>query len=312
MVYKLFHGASPFLSLEAAHKYIYEEIIKDTFESLAIDADTTKAQNIIDTISSPSLFSSRRIIFLKRVYKNKEKEILIENILKSMENLGNEDIIIIWEDQKIKSNTKYYKFFSKMNELEEYPLLNKRSFITWLRSILEKEELKIEPSAIKILAESTNYDPERCYNVIKKFKLKDENRIIKENDLEEITINTLENDIWELIDSINVEDKKRSLLILNKLLSQHVDSNYILSMLGRNLRLIFLTKELLNKSVDYGRIASVLKVPPFTVGSLVKSSKGYTQEKMKFIYSKLSNLDHQIKTGKIDGPLGLTLICPYL
>ncbi|KUK75911.1 MAG: DNA polymerase III subunit delta, partial [candidate division WS6 bacterium 34_10] len=41
-------------------------------------------------------------------------------------------------------------------------------------------------------------------------------------------------------------------------------------------------------------------------------SKQYSEEKIKLLYSKLSNLDYQIKTGKIEPNLGLTLICPFL
>jgi DNA polymerase-3 subunit delta len=83
-------------------------------------------------------------------------------------------------------------------------------------------------------------------------------------------------------------------------------------MLARNLRLITQAKYLIENGYDYKQIASVLKVPPFTVPSIINASKNQTSEKIKKLYEKFTNLDFQIKTGKIDGNLGLTLLCSYI
>ena len=97
-----------------------------------------------------------------------------------------------------------------------------------------------------MLAQRTNYDPERCANEIKKHKLNDTEEI-KEKDLDILTTDTLEEDIWKLVDAINSEKKERSVEILEKLYSQNTDPNFILSMLARNLRLITMAKHLKNK-----------------------------------------------------------------
>ena len=83
-------------------------------------------------------------------------------------------------------------------------------------------------------------------------------------------------------------------------------------MLARNLRLVLLTKFLLRKGNDYRAISSELSIPPFTTPSLIKTAENSSDEKLKMLYTKLSNLDYQIKTGKIDANLGISLICPYL
>ena len=313
MKYKLYHGTSSYLSLEVAHKEIEKLLSEDSSLSLTLlEADSLPPQNIVDTISSPSLFSKNRILFLKRTYRNKEKKLITETILELIENNQSNDYIIFWEDQKIRSNTKYYKFFKEKKCLEELDNLNKRTFFTWLRKELEENGLKIDQSVIKDLAERTNYDPERCSNEIKKFKLNNENRIIRKEDIEILTPDTIEKDIWDLIDAINQGDKVKSISTLEKLSSQTMDPNYILSMLARNLRLVLLTKFLLRKGNDYRAISSELSIPPFTTPSLIKTAENSSDEKLKMLYTKLSNLDYQIKTGKIDANLGISLICPYL
>ena len=119
-------------------------------------------------------------------------------------------------------------------------------------------------------------------------------------------------DIWKLIDHLNANDKANSLKAIENLTTQNNDPNYILAMLARNLRLIAQTKYLVGQGKDSRAIASALRLPPFTVPSLIKAANNQTEEKIKKLYEKFTNLDYQIKTGKIDGKLGLTLLCTYI
>lgn len=313
MEYRLYHGNSPFLSLEALNtKLEHLKATNPLVEISFLEAETSDPNKIVDEILSQSLFSSTRIFILKRIYRNKKKELFLEKILNLIEQNTSKDIALFWEDQKIKSNTKYYKFFLKGNNIEEQDALNKRTFIPWAKARIAKSELKIEANALKELSERTNYDPERLNMEIEKFRLNDEKKSISIDDVESLTTDTLERDIWSLIDAINESDTVKSMNILENLNKQSVDPNYIISMLARNLRLITLTKFLLEKDSSSREIASALKVPPFLVPNLIKGAKKYSNERLVTIFTKLSNLDFQIKTGQIDGVLGLTLICPYL
>lgn len=313
MEYRLYHGNSPFLSLEALNtKLEHLKATNPLVEISFLEAETSDPNKIVDEILSQSLFSSTRIFILKRIYRNKKKELFLEKILNLIEQNTSKDIVLFWEDQKIKANTKYYKFFLKGNNIEEQDALNKRTFIPWAKARIAKSELKIEANALKELSERTNYDPERLNMEIEKFRLNDEKKSISIDDVESLTTDTLERDIWSLIDAINESDTVKSMNILENLNKQSVDPNYIISMLARNLRLITLTKFLLEKDSSSREIASALKVPPFLVPNLIKGAKKYSNERLVTIFTKLSNLDFQIKTGQIDGVLGLTLICPYL
>lgn len=308
MIYKLYHGSSSFLSLRA----LKVEVLKFTDLSFQVfNADTEDSQKIFDLLLSKPLFVERRGIIIKRLNKNKDKERLLLNIftLLQQENNG-EDILFFWEDQKLRPS-KYVTFFKKNNSLEEYNELNKRNFSTWLKEELQAQNVKMSPSSQSVLAQRTNYDPERCANEIKKFKL-NELENIEEKDIEIITTDTLEDDIWGLIDSINHEDKPASIQILEKLNNQNNDPIYILSMLARNLRILTEVKYLNEIGTDFRNICSILRVPPFTLPQILKTAKQYDNKRILNIYNKLANLDYHIKTGKIDGKLGLTLICPYL
>jgi len=306
--YKLYHGNSVYLSLRAVKQEISTNVERHNL--VTIEADTEKAQKIIDSIQNQGLFVSKRVFLIKRLYKNKEKDSIIEKLLSILSDQFPDDLYL-WEDQKIRSTTKYLKFFKINNSLEEYSVLNKRNFLSWIDQELKENNLKADETTKRLLAQRTNYDPERCANEIKKHKLNNTEEI-KEQDLDLLTTDTLEEDIWKLVDSINSDKKERSIEILEKLYSQNTDPNFILSMLARNLRLITMAKHLKKQRKSFSEICSIMKVAPFSLYPILGVIDRYDKEKIKLLYTKLSNLDYQIKTGRIDGMLGLTLICPYL
>src|SRR5574344_776990 len=106
----LFIGNETYLSFKSA-KMCIKELLKDgNLEYLVIDGEKTDSSKIIDTLSSQSLFNLPKVIFLKRAYKNKDRENLIPFLLEYLE--GNStNSIVIWEDQKVSSVTKYVKYF---------------------------------------------------------------------------------------------------------------------------------------------------------------------------------------------------------
>lgn len=310
--YKLYHGQSEFLSLKSARDMIDRLRNEQELKLLILNADTQSPNQLIDTLSSQDLFASTRIILFKRLYRNKLRDEFFTEFVSLAKKEKIKDFLIFWEDQKIKSNTRYYKFFFETKAIEESPKLDKRSFFSWLKNEIKEMELEVEEDAIKVLAERINYDPERCVNELKKLKLTVDKSLVTLSDVESLISDTLENDIWSLIDAINRKNSIQSSIILERLMTQNVDSNYIISMLARNLRLITLTKYLLEDSETTGNIAKRLKIPPFTVPSLINSSKEYSEGKIKTLYSKMSNLDYQIKKGLIDPDLGITLLSSIL
>ena len=301
-MYKLFHGKSPYLSLREAHRLLDTQLKEN--EIISIDADSQDPLKIIDLLYSPSLFDTPRVYFLKRVYKNKNKDILLENLLEILKT--NEITVIIWEDQKIRSNTKYYKFFKDNDSLEEIKELNKRSFLSWAKEEIQKSELVLSYDLINTLCQRSNYDPQRFINNLNKLRLVNEREIDREI-LDQLVVNTLESDIWKLMDCINESNQKKINDILSNLLEYKVDPNYILAMIARNLRISIQIKYLLNKGINSRKFPSILKLPPFAIYPMIKSIEKTKKEKILMQYRKLSNLDYEIKTGRIEPVLGLSL-----
>lgn len=308
-MYKLYIGNETYISLSKAKQFVNKLREEQSSEYIPIDVEKINASELIDKLSSNSLFSTSRIFFLKRIYRNKEKELIIEFLLEYLPQESSNHIVI-WEDQKVSAVTKYVKFFKTNNLLEEDSKFNKRTFQTWAKERVTELGLNITPNAIYLLSQYSNYDTQRFENNLRKLLLLEKEQITDE-DVKEFSPNTLEDDIWKLLDEINKEDGK-PLIVLEQLLRQEIDPHFIISMILRNIRLVTLTKHLIEKNTPYSNMASILKVPPFTLRPLIDSSNKYSMEKIKRIYEKLGSLDYEIKSGRLEPKLGLTLLTTIL
>ncbi len=302
----LFIGNETYLSLKNAKLYIKELLKEGNLEYVMIDGEKTESSKIIDTLSSQSLFNLPKVIFLKRPYKNKDRENLIPFLLEYLEE-NSSNTLVIWEDQKVSSVTKYVKYFKKNNSLQEYNKLTKPSFNKYTKELVLQYGINIPSPLITLLSQYSNFDTQRLENNILKLKLLGK-ELISKDDIQFLIQDTLEQDIWKLLDEMNSKDGK-PLIILEDILTQKVDPKYILPMIIRNIRLITQAKYLISNNYNYSQIASVLKIPPFTLPPIVQTSNRYDWEKIKSKYEKLSNLDYEIKVGRIDSKLGLTLFC---
>ena len=178
--------------------------------------------------------------------------------------------------------------------------------MSWAKEEISKYPIKTEPSILRLLAERSNYEPESFVNNVEKLKLLNAD-IVDEDILDEVVADTLETDIWKLMDYINVSDQSNINRTLEKLLEYKVDPNYILAMIARNLRISVQIKYLLNKNASSKEMASILKLPPFAIFPVLKAVKDIDKNRILLQYRKLANLDYEIKTGRIDPVLGLSL-----
>lgn len=310
---ELFHGKNTFLSLMEAKEHLKAtegNLLKEnqTYEVKILDASTCSSENIVTEIETPSFFVTSKVIFLKRPSQNSNKDDLLEYLLTAAEKstLPQNVNLLIWEDQKLRSNSKLVKTYQKKAKLYESPDLNKRTFLKWAQDQLAAQNLKITSNATHLLSERTNYDPERFFQEAAKLKLL--NKDIDESDIEATCPDTLEHTIWSLIDAVNSGQSRQATRELRKVVSQGNDPLYILLMMARNMRIILLTKLLLEKGLNPGEIARKIKVPPFTINMIKAQALQIPLTKVKKIYDKISNIDYSGKTGQLDVELALSIL----
>lgn len=308
---KLFHGKTTYVSLKNAEKICLElRNNHPNYEFITINGDTDDTEKIGSAYKSIGMFSAGKILFIKRLSSNKNKAVIIEDLTAFIKDNPEIDTdllhIVIWEDQKVASNTRYFKFFQAIKAVEEAPEMNKRTFITWAKSAITEKQMTAETDALQLLAERCNYEAERFNNELIKIELSGKSKITIK-DVSDNSSDTFEYQIWDLIDALNSGDSKTS-IILENLFRNNLDPIYILAMMAWNLKQLVLVSYLIDKNLGQSEICSKLRIPPFRIYSLISSAKRIGFQKICLLYEKVNSLDYEVKTGGIDGKLGLSML----
>jgi DNA polymerase III subunit delta len=303
---KLFHGKNSHLS-QLTCKNEFNLLAKQfpEFEKQIIDADQVEIDSVAETYKNISMFSNGKVILIRRLSENKRYSEIIEDLKNSeIENVH----LFFLENSKVASNTKYFKLFNPKDEIVESPDLNKRTYITWLKEFLKKNNVEFDSESIYQFAQTCNYDTERASNEIDKYLTGGIKKLTREV-IEELTPNTFESNIWDLIEVINSSDgEKEALTILENLFEHNTDPYYIVAMLNRNLRLIVEVKDLMLQGKESKEICSLLKIPPFTLPQIKNNANRYSMDSLITLYEKITNMDFETKIGNLEPKVGLTLM----
>jgi DNA polymerase III subunit delta len=303
---KILEGENSFLSKERL-KFLIEEFQSKQYSVKTINAETTDASEIIQEYQTKDIFSEKKVLVIKRLMLNKQYKDIVEKIHEEL-NFDNENDVILWEENNIPKNTRYYKLFKAKNCMESFPKFNRRTFLNWAKEQTLLRKLEIDPKTLEDLIIMTNYDPYNFLNEINKFEILDIKKI-EGHHLKKFINSVHDYDIWTFIDAMNHQNNQKEVLdILSNLLEKKISAPYLITMIARNLKQIILTNKLLDEGKTDREIVSIIKIPPFILPRIKSVAKESSYTNLLAIYEKVYRLDYEIKIGNINEEMGLILL----
>lgn len=273
------------------------------------DMNNSAILDVIEDASTVGLFSSNKIIILDDCYflsANKsidnieELEAYIENY-----NPNNYCIFISYTD-KVDTRKKIYKLLKSNGKIIEQVNIDDDYLINYIDDELNKEGYKMEDVNYFINKVGKNlYNAKNELNKLMMYKL--DTKSITNNDIDKITIRSIEEEIFALTDAVILKNTSKALNLLDEFLKKDYEEIQIIMLLASQFRFLFQVKRLLNKGKSEGEIARILEVNPYRVKFTVKKLYSYTEGMLLDYISKLAKMDHDIKLGLVNKRLALEL-----
>jgi DNA polymerase-3 subunit delta len=284
-----------------------KEIAKDLSNELTIvnGDEISSISELFASSEMATFFTSNTVVFVKRLFKNRSKN-LLESVTKYIEKNPNTNLIM-WEEGEPDKRLKLYKTINKIAEVKQYKNLKSHQLIFWVRDQIESNDLKISDQLIDKFISRVGTDQFVLDNEISKLSnyLKSENKKeVDEKDIKKINTHNPEDSVWEFMDSLTIGNKAKSLLILENLVNDISEYQIFLGLITRQLKLLMMVKLVSNSTND---VAKTIGEHPFVVRKLVSSISKYNIKRIKIAFERLLNLDKMIKTGMIEPKLGLDL-----
>jgi DNA polymerase III subunit delta len=268
-------------------------------------------QEVILSISSGGLFTSKKLAIIKNVFSAK-KGFADENFDKFLKNEAKKDksdlILVFWEGGKIKKSEKPYKLLQKIAKCQEFELLEGPKLKNWIIGNIEKAgegKITIGNEAAERLVVFVGNDLNLLSREIEKLVSFRDKGEVSAADIDLLVKSKIDTDIFKTVDALARGDKKTALALLHNHLESGEDPFYLLSMYFYQFRNLVKVKPLAEKNTSQHEIASKLKMHPFVVRKSLEQTRNFSWEKLKSLYNNLCEIDFESKTGKTDIELAL-------
>lgn len=276
------------------------------------DGDKTEALYVIEATQMMSFFGGTRVVLCVdtgffRTGKANESDIMNEFLKKD-----EDDFIIIFIEKDVDKRSKLYKTVQKVGFAEEFTTLKTDDMIKFVVKTVNDRGLKISNNNASYLVFNSLNKMENILTEIDKltsYKLSGE---ITKEDIDTLLSKSLEVRIFELVEKIGQKDSKGSIEIFNNMILVKESPIMILTMIGRQFKILLLCKTLLENGLSAEQIAVKTKLHPFAVKKTLTATKNFKKLTLYNALFDCVETDEKIKTGKIKDTIGVeTIILKY-
>lgn len=264
---------------------------------------------ILNDASSISLFGEKKIIIVSNSYiftgnVKKGVEQNIEELEKYFNSMNPNTILIFTTNsEKLDERKKITKLAKKLGIVKDY---NQADTVAIVQKMFD--DYSIQQENIKFLINRVGDNITLLSNEIEKIKLyKDQDKNITKKNIEELTSKALEINNFKLIDSIISKNKSEAISLYNERLKLNEEPIAIIIALANQIRIMYQVKQLYLDGYSENKIASILCIHPYRIKLAAQNAKRYDSNILLEYLKQLSDLDINIKTGKIEKELGLEL-----
>ena len=308
MIYILY-GLNEFLINKEIDKIISKNKIDD-YSISNYNLETNYLKEVIEDAETISMFSNNKCIICDNSFflTGKDKKILgndIEILEKYLSNI-NESSIIIFKvlNEKLDERKKIVKELKQKGKIIECNNIDNPN--KYVKNLFE--DYKISDSLIKFLIDRVGSDFLLLEKEIEKLKIyKFNEKEITKEDILNLTIKTIDLNIFNFIDNIIYKRKEEAYATYEEMKKLNEEPIAIIVMLANQFRIMYQSKELMKRGYSEKDIAKELDIHPFRVKKALEKSYKYSSEILFEYLKKLGKIDYKIKSGQIYKYLALEI-----
>lgn len=302
------YGPDSFRSKQKLDEIVahYKASKKSGLNLASLDAAEIEFADFYDHFKTVSMFAEKKLIILKNVFSNKNFQEELVGEMKKIEEL--QDVVVIYESEAPDARLKLYKALLKTCKCQEFELLAGAGLKKWTMGEFEKLGQKINLDALDLLLNYAGNDLWRLSEEIKKLANFKTGTVIRKDDVELFVKPRIELDIFKTIDALAAKNKTQALALLHKHLDGGEVPLYLLSMIAYQFKNLLIVKELAQEGLMYASIVKRSGLHPFVVKKTYYACNQFSLEELKKIYSRIFQIDSDIKTGRIDSEVALDLL----
>ncbi|MGD9143830.1 MAG: DNA polymerase III subunit delta [Dehalococcoidia bacterium] len=221
------------------------------------------------------------------------------------------ELVIV--DGRVNSRNPLLAELTRIARVRSFPVLKEPQLKQWITRRMNQSGSDISPAAVNALVRFVGNDLWLMSNEIAKLFSYAGGRRIEEEDIKAVVSNAQDASVFALVDAIVESRTRTAQVLLQNLLRQGAAPAQILTMIARQVRIIFQIREMRSLKKTRAEIQSKLGLThDFVLRKAWEQADKYTPSRLKEVYHRLLDTDIAIKTGKYEGDLALDILIAEL
>lgn len=217
--------------------------------------------------------------------------------------------VLVFTDGPLSANNPLLRLLRPVAQVEELSAPSGEGLARWVKSAAEANGSSISPSAIRSMTDLVGNDLWTLAQELEKLALYCSGREIQEADVGEMVSQVREASIFAAVDAMIDGRPGVALRLLHQLKEDGREAPYIIGMVERQLRLLALARDSMDRGVPQSEMRGRLGTSSdFVVRKTVEQARRHSMPEIIWRYNRLLETDLAIKRGRLEPDLALELL----
>lgn len=296
---------------------LQNQLVEKDFENLSTyDLEETPIEDVITDVETYPFFSDQKLIFAENptFLLSRSPKLPFEHQLDFLERYLSSPVdysvlVITAPYEKIDQRKKITRLLKKHSLFIKFDHIKERDMRKWINQFAKLHNLTIEPEAMTYIENHVTIDLELLENEMKKLSLYvKEDGVITREIAEKVLSQTIDSSALSLVDAVIEKDYEKSLFIFKELSIMKESSIGLIALLSHQFRMILQVKLLKKKGYNKYQIQRNIGAHPYVIKLASERERMFSLEALQRIIDQLTEVDAQIKTGKLEESIAVELL----
>ena len=217
--------------------------------------------------------------------------------------------LLVFLDEKVSGGNTLFEKLRPVVQVRQFPTLRGEGLARWIRNRISDKGASISPGAIRLLSQLVGGDLWIMDNELEKLTLYVGDKIIDEKAVGTLVYRSRESSIFSAVDSLLEGKSAAALKMMHSLRNEGAELPYIVSMAARQLRMVTVAKDLMDRGHREAEIGERLGITrDFVVTKTIEQARKHSWNNLEWLYGRLMNADLAVKQGRMDQDVALELL----
>jgi len=279
------------------------------------DLAETSLDTVIEEAETLPFMVPRKLViasnalFLTGAKESAKVEHKPERLLEYMKSPADFSVIVFTVNaDKLDERKKLVKSLKEADTLVACTSLSADELTHWVKNEADKAGVQFAPGVIDLFIMYTGTSLQALASELDKCALYvGRGGTLTADALDQLVTRSVEQNIFILIEHIVQLQLDKAFTMLSELLRRKEEPIKIMALIARQFRIMLQVKDLQQQGYSQQQMASQLGLHPYAVKIAAGQCGRFEPKRLADIMAQLSDLDYQMKSGKIDKVLGLEM-----